>query len=287
MQTNTLTPADTDARPEFRVAVFGLATRFQQLLEIVLRHARHNRYRFSLAASHGPGKFDLALVDMTAQGGPRVFDALTRLVDRDAVIRVGRRTDPSRQTDELLVHSFVAQVLFELNRAVDSRLGRGAKRRPEGTPPEPGLRVADSGLIRRPRVIVVDGSPTVRRQLATALHQIGIDSEGFGSAGEALRELELRRYEGVLTEVELPDMDGYRLIRMIRRNRSLRNLPVVFLTRRASPLDLARGALAGCNSYLEKPVMQQSLHDTMLRLLARFTQRAGEPLQGLSGKAIS
>jgi CheY-like chemotaxis protein len=264
MQTNALTPAPGDLRPTFRVAVFGLASRVQQLLEIVLRHAQHNRYRFSLATSHGPGKFDLALVDMTAQGGPRVFDALIRLVDRAAVIRVGRRADPSRQTDELLVHSFVAQVLFELNRAVDSRLGRETRRRPDTSVPS-GLLVADSGLIRRPRVLIVDSSPTVRRQLTAALHQIGIDSEGFGSAGDALRELELRRYELVLAEVELPDMDGYRMIRVIRKNRSLRRVPVVFLTRRASPLDLARGALAGCNSYLEKPVMQQSLRDTMLR----------------------
>ncbi len=280
--THASTLPDDDARPEFRIAIFGLAGRFQQLLEIVLRHARHNRYRFCLASSHGPGKFDLALVDMTVQGGPRVFEALTRVVDRDAVIRVGRRADPSRQTDELLVHSFVAQVLFELNRAVDSRLGRQIRSRMPDAAPSGGLVVSDSGLVRRPRVMVVDGSPTVRRQLASALHRIGIDSEGFGSAADALRELELRRYELVIAEVDLPDMDGYRLVRAIRKNRSLRGMPVVFLTRRSSALDLARGALAGCNSYLEKPVTQQSLRETMVRLLARFAREAGAPGTGLA-----
>src|SRR5512139_2508206 len=115
---------NVDDRPEFRVAVFGLATRLQKLLEIVLRHARHNRYRFSLATSRGPGQFDIALIDMTATGGPNLFKTLTRVVDRESVIRVGRRADPTRQQDDLLVQSFVAQVLFTLNRTIDRQLNR-------------------------------------------------------------------------------------------------------------------------------------------------------------------
>ena len=70
-----------DPRPEFKVAVFGLAVKFQRILEIVLRHARHNQYRYTVASSRGPGNYDIALVDMTVKGGPVV---LHRVVARDA-----------------------------------------------------------------------------------------------------------------------------------------------------------------------------------------------------------
>ena len=113
----------------------------------------------------------------------------------------------------------------------------------------------------------------MRRQLSLALHQIGLDSEAVASAREALEVLAMRRYEMVLADVVMPDMDGYRLTRTIKRNRALRGMPVVILTSRSSPFDLARGALAGCNSYLVKPVSMQSLRDTVQRHLKKLAQR--------------
>jgi CheY-like chemotaxis protein len=262
----------SDSRPEFRVAVFGLATKFQRLLEIVLRHARHNRYRYSLSPTRGPGEFDIALVDMTVAGGPEVASTLRRVLEGDAVLRVGRRADPERPRDDLLQSHFVAQVLFALNGVVDSMVSR--RREAEvARAVEAGLMVAEHGDRRRPRALIVDDSPTVRRQLSLALHQIGLDSEAVASAREALDVLAMRRYEMVLADVMMPDMDGYKLTRAIKRNRALRGMPVIILTSRSSPFDLARGALAGCNSYLVKPVSMQSLRETVQRHLKKLAQR--------------
>ncbi len=262
----------SDPRPEFRVAVFGLATKFQRLLEIVLRHARHNRYRYSLSTTRGPGEFDIALVDMTVAGGPEVANTLRRVLEEDAVLRVGRRADPQRPVDDLLQTNFVAQVLFALNRVVDALVER--RRDAEAAQAvEDGLMVPEHGERRRPRALIVDDSPTVRRQLSLALHQIGLDSEAVASAREALEVLAMRRYELVLADVVMPDMDGYRLTRTIKRNRALRGIPVVILTSRSSPFDLARGALAGCNSYLVKPVSMQALRDTVQRQLRKLARR--------------
>ena len=262
----------SDARPEFRVAVFGLAAKFQRLLEIVLRHARHNRYRYSLAPTRGPGEFDIALVDMTVIGGPEVASTLRRVLESEAVLRVGRRADPQRPVDDLLQHNFVAQVLFALNRVVDALVQR-RREQDLAQAVAAGMMVSDHGEPRRPRALIVDDSPTVRRQLSLALRQIGLDSEAVASAREALDVLAVRRYEMVLADVVMPDMDGYRLTRTIKRNRALRGMPVVILTSRSSPFDLARGALAGCNSYLVKPVSMQSLRDTVQRHLKKLAQR--------------
>ncbi|MCL4185301.1 MAG: response regulator [Burkholderiaceae bacterium] len=263
----------SDIRPEFRVAVFGLAAKFQRLLEIVLRHAQHNRYRYSLSRTRGPGEFDIALVDMTALGGPEVASTLKRVLDDGAVLSVGRRADPDRPSDDLLQTSFVGQVLYALNRAVDSRISRRREVEAERAVAAGMIIVSEHGERRRPRALIVDDSHTVRRQLSLALHQIGLDSEAVASAREALEVLAMRRYELVLADVVMPDMDGYKLTRAIKRDRALRGMPVIILTSRSSPFDLARGALAGCNSYLVKPVSMQSLRTTVQRHLKKLAQR--------------
>ena len=263
----------SDTRPEFRVAVFGLAAKFQRLLEIVVRHARHNRYRYSVSRTRGPGEFDIALVDMTALGGPEVASTLRKVLDDGAVLSVGRRSDPDRPRDDLLHTSFVGQVLYALNSAVESRLSRRREAEAERAVAAGMMIVSENGERRRPRALIVDDSPTVRRQLSVALHQIGLESEAVASAHEALEVLTMRRYELVLADVVMPDMDGYKLTRAIKRNRALRGMPVIILTSRSSPFDLARGALAGCNSYLVKPVSMQSLRTTVQRHLKKLAQR--------------
>jgi CheY-like chemotaxis protein len=263
----------SDIRPEFRVAVFGLAAKFQRMLEIVLRHARHNRYRYSLSRTRGPGEFDIALVDMTTLGGPEVASTLRRVLDEGSVLSVGRRADPGRPSDDLLEAGFVGQVLYALNRAVDSRLSRRREAEAERAVAAGMVIVSEHGERRRPRALIVDDSPTVRRHLSLALHQIGLDSEAVASAHEALEVLAMRRYELVLADVVMPDMDGYKLTRAIKRDRALRGMPVIILTSRSSPFDLARGALAGCNSYLVKPVAMQSLRTTVQRHLKKLAQR--------------
>ena len=261
------TEARSDARPLYRVAIFGLAHRFQRLMEIVLRHARHNQYRYVLAQSRGPGEYDIALVDMTAKGGPEVASTLRRLPGARPVVRVGRRTDEARGPDDLLQSSFTMNLLKTLNRVVEEALlGRPS--------PRPGLWSPTSPLPRwagqdPARVLIVDDSPTVRRQLAVALRQMGLDSEGVGSAREALDKLAARRYDLAFVDVVMPEMDGYRLTREIKRTRGMRATPVIILTSRSSPFDLARGALAGCNSYLVKPVSLNSLRETVARHLRK------------------
>ena len=283
--------AALDPRPRYRVANFGLGYKLQRLMEIVLRHARHNQYRFELAPSRGPGEYDIAMVDMTARGGPEVANTLRRLPQARPVVKVGRRNDEVRGHDDLLQSSFTMNLLSTLNKVVEERLMTQAARR-QSAPPAPRLRSVDRDAAppraatdgdmqdtvtqlptRRPRVLVVDDSPTVRRQLAVAMHRMGLDSEGVSSAREALDTLATRRYELVFVDVVMPEMDGYQLTREIKRNKILRPTPVVILTSRSSPFDLARGALAGCNSYLVKPVSLQSLRETVARQLHRSARR--------------
>lgn len=256
-----------DYRPEFRVAIFGLEMRFRRLLEIVLRHARHNTYRYTIAATRGPGEFDIALVDMTARGSAEVASTLQRLLARDAIIKVGRRDDPARPADDLIQSHFTADVLRTLNQTVERSFADTHPARPAIG--EDTLNVEEQGVVRRPRALVVDDSPTVRRQLTLALHQMGVDCDALASGEEALAALARRSYEVALVDVVMPELDGFALTRQIKRDRTLRAVPVVILTSRSSTFDLARGALAGCNSYLVKPVSLRSLRATVARQIRR------------------
>ncbi len=281
-----LVGAAADPRPEFKVAVFGLAVKFQRILEIVLRHARHNQYRYTVSASRGPGNYDIALVDMTVKGGPIVASTLRRIPDSRPVITVGRRNDPGRR-DDLLQATFTMQVLKALNLVVDDQL---LKLLPGDVGEQSGARGASSAASagrasashagsrfpnilsgahapepQRPRVLVIDDSPTVRRQLLEALVPMGLDVEVASGGKEAIHVLGIRRYDLIFVDVVMPDIDGYKLTRLIKKDKVMRNVSVIMLTSRSSPFDLLRGALAGCNSYLVKPVSLASLKETVQR----------------------
>jgi CheY-like chemotaxis protein len=249
-----------DNRPQFRVAAFGMPAKFQRLVEIVVRHAKHNPFRFVMSATRGPADFDIAMVDMTVRGGPEVASTLRKLPNPNAVVTIGRRDDNSRPKDDLLLANFTLHLLKALNKVVEEQI---LKKVQAAMPSIPGWAKS------KPRVLIVDDSPSVRRQLALALQHMGIDSEGVGAAQEALDVLANRRYDLVFVDVMMPDIDGYKLTRRIKKEKTLKGIPIIILTSRSSPFDLARGALAGCNSYLVKPVSLQSLRTTVSRHLLK------------------
>jgi DNA-binding response OmpR family regulator len=127
----------------------------------------------------------------------------------------------------------------------------------------------DGSLIERLRVLVVDDSPTVRQQLAQAFNRMGIISEVAASAAEALSRLAETSFNLALIDVVMPEMDGYKLTKEIKRNKACKQMPVIILTSKSSPFDLARGALAGCDTYLTKPVPLKELEAAVVKQLRK------------------
>jgi CheY-like chemotaxis protein len=127
----------------------------------------------------------------------------------------------------------------------------------------------DGSLIERLRVLVVDDSPTVRQQLAQAFNRMGIISEVAASAAEALSRLAETTFNLALIDVVMPEMDGYKLTKEIKRNKACKQMPVIILTSKSSPFDLARGALAGCDTYLTKPVPLKDLEAAVVKQLRK------------------
>ena len=128
-------------------------------------------------------------------------------------------------------------------------------------------------------VLIVDDSPTVRRQMEQALQRMGLNCVAVAGGREALIALEQQSFAMALVDVMMGDMDGYQLTREIRRRAP--GVPVIILTSRSSPFDLARGALSGCSSYLVKPVPLRRLRSVVQKRLSK-RRDARRQVAGLS-----
>ncbi len=123
---------------------------------------------------------------------------------------------------------------------------------------------------QRPRVLVVEDSVGVRELQRVILEGAGYDvvtavdgSDGAARLGQAPVDL-------VLSDVEMPGMDGFTLTRKIRRTRGWENVPVVIMTSRGDDADKRAGLDAGASAYLLKSEFDQAdLVDTVRRLIGR------------------
>ena len=104
----------------------------------------------------------------------------------------------------------------------------------------------------RPSILVVDDALTVRELERSILERSGYAVRVAADGMEALKLLQREPADLVLTDLEMPAMDGIRLIEAIRRHKALSSTPVVILTSHDSEADRQRGLAAGADAYVIK-----------------------------------
>ena len=125
-----------------------------------------------------------------------------------------------------------------------------------------------------PLVLVVDDSLTVRRVTQRLLVREGYRVATAKDGIDALEALALERPAVVLSDIEMPRMDGFDLVRNLRADASLADLPVIMITSRIAPKHRELAASLGVDHYLGKPYAEEEL----LGLVARYAQTADIPL---------
>jgi CheY-like chemotaxis protein len=121
----------------------------------------------------------------------------------------------------------------------------------------------------RTRVLVVDDDPDSLEWLAMALLDSGFAVRTAASGPEALDEARRLPPALVLSDVMMPEMDGFELCAALKQDPRLRAVPVVLLSAGyGDPVDLERGANVGAADYLTKPVELDGLVDALRRLAA-------------------
>jgi chemotaxis protein histidine kinase CheA len=130
-------------------------------------------------------------------------------------------------------------------------------------------RLAPAQERQRQRVLVVEDSPIVRELVTSILRTADFDATPVGDGAEALQALAGGTPDLIISDVEMPRVDGFELLRRVRERWP--RLPMVMLTTRGSDEDRRRAATLGANAYLVKAEFEQSrLLDTVRRLIGGF-----------------
>src|SRR5581483_6735815 len=144
----------------------------------------------------------------------------------------------------------------------------GGARRHRGPAEAAPATVAGAGApTEPPRILVVDDQFTVRELQRSILEAAGYPVETAKDAREALDRIRRGGIDLVLTDLEMPEMDGLELLAAVRADEATASLPVVVVTSRGSEEDRRRGAAAGADAYVVKSEFDQRvLLDTVRRL---------------------
>lgn len=163
---------------------------------------------------------------------------------------------------------------------VESELGRGSSFRftvslePPVAPAHSGRfsTLPLSGVLEGTRVLVVDDNRTNRRILEGLLASWGMNPEAASDGESALAALQAARENGqvfqlILTDMHMPNMDGFELIECIRKVNSSSAPTIVMLTSGGHRGDAARCEQLGVAAYLLKPIRQAELREAIARVL--------------------
>jgi two-component system sensor histidine kinase/response regulator len=133
--------------------------------------------------------------------------------------------------------------------------------------------VQEARVLEGLRVLVVDDHATNRRIVVEMLTSWHMAPTAVADAESAMKELRRasatgRRYHAVIADCQMPDVDGLMLARRIRRNRQLRDIPIIMLTSVGRGDEAARVRRLGIDAYLAKPVTHSDLLDTLMDVFA-------------------
>jgi len=123
-------------------------------------------------------------------------------------------------------------------------------------------------MVQKPRLLIADDSITTRTLQKHILEHAGYEVLTAGDGSEALELLKKESIQLVISDVNMPDMDGIELTAAIRKNSSTANLPVILVTSLGSPQDRLRGMEAGADAYIVKANFDQNeLLEVIKRLI--------------------
>jgi two-component system chemotaxis response regulator CheY len=117
-------------------------------------------------------------------------------------------------------------------------------------------------------VLIVDDCATTRRLVGLYLKQEGFSLVQAENGIEALEKLARSSVDLVITDMNMPQMDGVSLTRALKQDQAYASIPVVMLTTEDAAIEREQGMAAGAAAYLVKPIKQQHLVQEVKRVLS-------------------
>jgi DNA-binding response OmpR family regulator len=129
------------------------------------------------------------------------------------------------------------------------------------------------------RILVIEDDPSIRMGLEDTLTAKGYEVTVVSKGGEGAEQALSGRFDLVVLDVMLPDIDGFEVLRRVRQSRGpMRRLPVIMLSARGAELDRVRGLELGADDYVTKPFSLMELLARVASVLRRAQGDAAEPI---------
>lgn len=126
------------------------------------------------------------------------------------------------------------------------------------------------------RILIVEDSSATRAFVRATLEEDGATEVAeAGSGFEALRILPRERFDLVIVDVNMPDINGLELVSFMRRSEAHRSTPLIIISTESSERDVERGLSLGADAFLSKPFEPAALRELVERTLGTGARTSG------------
>jgi two-component system cell cycle response regulator len=259
---------------EFLLTVFGMNPALRTIVVSLCKLYRYRDRSYRVVERSQFGDADIVIVDADDSDALAAWQDIhgsqAGRFDKPVILIGAEFAEPVEESEHREYRLKRTRLSAYLLKTLDTITVRELKYTPElviGGADEPGAHAVVSNALERSRsgnghngkVLVVDDSLSVRTQmdLCLRLHDLAVD---FAEDAEAALEMiEKDSYDVIFLDIVLPEMDGYKVCKLVKSNTVTRSTPIVMLTGKTSPFNKVRGVMAGCDRYLTKPVDTEEL----------------------------
>ena len=122
------------------------------------------------------------------------------------------------------------------------------------------------------KFLIVDDFSTMRRIVRGLLKEIGYNNAEEAEDGAvALNMLKNTKFDFVVSDINMPNMNGFELLAAIKKDESLKHLPVLMVTAEARKEDIVRAAQDGAAGYIVKPFTKATLEEKVQKILTKVS----------------
>jgi two-component system chemotaxis response regulator CheY len=121
------------------------------------------------------------------------------------------------------------------------------------------------------KFLVVDDFATMRRIVRNLLKESGyVNVEEAEDGVAALGLLKMTKFDFVISDINMPNMNGFELLRQIRAEPALKTIPVLMVTAEAKKEDIVNAAQCGASGYIVKPFTKATLEEKLVKIISKL-----------------
>jgi len=124
------------------------------------------------------------------------------------------------------------------------------------------------------RVAIVDDSDTILKMAQEYLTEAGYEVRGYSNGFQALANIADFHPEVIFVDIDMPILDGYETIVLLRDCPDFRDTPIVVLSSKSGVFNVARGRMLGCTDYVVKPFTRHLLLNSIVKHVPRARSAA-------------